>query len=112
MADFSPDERYLPPEYSEKEIRALRIKQAHFLGEHLLFLLSDGRVLCVPLSICPPLAAAPAEQRSQWQLIGEGRSVVWYTDDLREHLSLRTLLEHADARVADLGGSPLPFPPG
>ncbi len=110
MANF-PDESYVPPSYSEKEIQALRIKRLHFVGEHILFLLSDDKVLCVPLSVCPPLKAAPVEQRYQWQLIGEGRGVIWYTDTLREHLSLRCLLEHLDAKVGDLAGSPSPFPP-
>lgn len=111
MPDFLPDERYLPPIYSEKEIQRLRLERLHFLGGHLLFLLSDGKVLCVPLSVCPPLEAAPAEQLERWQLIGEGRSVVWQVEGLYEHLSLRGLLEHPEAKVADLAGSASPFPP-
>ena len=111
LANFSLHHSYLPPTYSEKEIQALRVARVHFLEAHLLCLLSDDRVLCVPLSVCPPLAAAPAEQRYQWQLIGDGRSIVWYTDTLQEHLSLRTLLDHPEAKVGDLAGSPAPFPP-
>jgi len=110
MADPFPDERYLPPSYSEKEIQALRIKQVHFLSEHILMLLSDDRVLCVPLSVCPPLEAAAQEQRYQWQLIGEGRGVVWQTGGLEEYLSLRTLLDHPEAKVGDLAGAASPFP--
>jgi hypothetical protein len=104
-----PYSGYGPPAYSEKEIQALRINQVHFLAEHFLFLLSDGRVLCVPLSIRPDLESAPQEQRYQWQLIGEGRAVVWHTDTLQEHVSLRALLEQPEARVGNLpDGSPLP----
>lgn len=108
MSDFFRDDRYAPPSYSEKEIQALRIKQAHFLSDHILMLLSDDRVLCVPLTICPPLEAASPAQRYQWQLIGEGRSIVWQTGELREHLSLRRLLEHPEAKVGELpeGASP------
>ena len=107
-ADF-PYPGYGPPTYSEKEIQALRIKQVHFLAEHFLFLLSDGRVLCVPLSIRPDLASAPQEQRYQWQLIGDGRAVVWDTDTLQEHVSLRGLLDQPEARVGDLpDGASLP----
>jgi len=106
MPELFPDDRYLPPSYSEKEIQALRIKQVHFLSEHILFLLSDDRVLCVPVSVCPPLTEASPAQRDAWELIGEGRSVVWYTGPLQEHLSLRTLLEHPEAKVGDLTGSP------
>ena len=107
-ADF-PYSGYGPPTYSEKEIQALRIKQVHFLAEHFLFLLSDGKVLCVPLSIRPDLESAPQEQRYQWQLIGDGRAVVWDTDTLREHVSLRGLLEEPEARVGDLpDGASLP----
>ena len=106
-----PYSGYGPPTYSEKEIQALRIKQVHFLAEHFLFLLSDGRVLCVPLSIRPDLESAPQEQRYQWQLIGEGRAVVWHTDTLQEHVSLRGLLEYPEARVGELpDGVSLPSP--
>ena len=104
-----PYSGYGPPTYSEKEIQALRIKQVHFLAEHFLFLLSDGKVLCVPLSINPVLESAPQEQRYQWQLIGEGRAVVWHTDALQEHVSLRGLLEQPEAKVGDLpDGASLP----
>ena len=111
MPDFFRDDRYSPPSYSEKEIQSLRIKQVHFLSDHILLLLSDGRVLCVPLSICPPLEAASNEQRYQWQLIGEGRSIVWQTGELQAHLSLRCLLEHPEAKVGDLPEGASPFPP-
>jgi hypothetical protein len=111
MSNFSPDDRYVSPTYSEREIRALRIKQVHFLSEHVLFLLSDDKILCLPLALSADLAAASQEDRYQWQLIGVGRSVVWQTTTLNVHLSLRCLLEHPDAKVGDLAGAPSPMPP-
>ena len=111
MTSFSPDDRYVVPTYSEHEVRALRLKQVHFLSEHMLFLLSDDRILCVPVAINADLAAASQEDRYQWQLIGEGRSVLWRTTTLNVHLSLRFLLESPDARVGDLAGAPSPMPP-
>ena len=111
MTSFSPDDRYVTPTYSEQEIRALRIKQVHFLSEHMLFLLSDDRILCVPVAVSAGLTAASQEDRYQWQLIAEGRSVVWQTKTLNEHLSVRCLLEHPEAKVGDLAGAPSPMPP-
>ena len=111
MTRFSPDDRYVTPTYTEQETRALRIRQVHFLSEHILFLLSDDRILCVPVAISADLAAASQDDRYQWQLIGEGRSVVWQTTTLRTHLSLRCLLEHPEAKVGDLAGAPSPMPP-
>jgi len=108
MADFS-FERYVAPTYSSHEVQALRIKQVHFLPEHVLFLLSDDKILCLPMT--PILAGASQEDRYQWQLVGEGRAVVWHTGRLEERLTLRRLLEHPEAKVGDLAGSPSPFPP-
>jgi hypothetical protein len=99
-----PDHDYQPPTYSVEEIQALRIRRVHFLEDFLVCLLSDGRALCIPLSLSPALQAASPEQRYQWQLVGDGRGVVWYAGGLEEHLNLRSLLAHPEARIGDIGG--------
>lgn len=81
----------------------LRIRRVHIPEASLFFLLSDGRVLGVPTSVSPALAAATLEQTYQWRLVDEGRGVEWYGRDLVALLSLRTLLAHPGAEIRDPG---------
>jgi uncharacterized protein DUF2442 len=100
----SPGADYFPPHYSSDEIRALSIKSVHFRDHHVLFLLSDGKALCVPLSVSPLLEAASQEERYQWQLLEQGRVVAWDTETLQVHLDLSWLLKQPEAMVAELAG--------
>jgi hypothetical protein len=108
---FDVEHDYQPPTYTLEEVQSLQIKQLHFLSDHILFLLSDEKALCVPLSVSPPLEAATQEERYQWQLIDRGRAVLWNTERLEVRLSLWRLLEHPDAKVGELAESSSPFPP-
>jgi Protein of unknown function (DUF2442) len=49
-----------------------RIKDVHVTNDELVVALVDGRTLSVPLVWYPRLLNASAEQRNDWQLIGDG----------------------------------------
>lgn len=55
---------------------------------HVVF--EDGRELSVPVLWYPRLAAATAQQRSNWRLIGRGEGVHW--PDIDEDISAAGLL--------------------
>ena len=52
--------------------------------------LRDGRVVSVPLTWYPRLAAATARERRQWQLVGPGIGIHWPAID--EDVSVEALL--------------------
>jgi hypothetical protein len=52
--------------------------------------LSDGRRIAVPLVWYPRLLQATAEQRGNWQLLGDGQGIHW--PDCDEDLSVEGLL--------------------
>jgi hypothetical protein len=52
--------------------------------------LEDGRRIAVPLSWFPRLLAATAEQRSRFELLGDGEGIHW--PDVDEDLSVAGLL--------------------
>jgi len=58
--------------------------------DELVVTLTDGRVLLVPLLWFPRLAAATAEQRQQFSLVGSGEGIHWPAVD--EDISVRGLL--------------------
>lgn len=58
--------------------------------ESLVVELVDGRAISVPLIWFPLLAEANAEQRANWQLLGDGEGIHW--PDLDEDLSVAGLL--------------------
>lgn len=89
-------------QYSDQETRSLRIIRVHFIPDHILFLLSDGKSLCLPLSVDHALRTASADDRYLWHVIGNGRAVVWYTPRIEVHLNLQTMLAHPDARIIEL----------
>lgn len=52
--------------------------------------LMDGRMLRVPLGWYPRLVHATAEERAQWQLLGNGYAIEW--PELDEHIGVEGLL--------------------
>jgi hypothetical protein len=52
--------------------------------------LADGRKVVVPLSWFPRLVAATAEERSRWEILGNGEGIHW--PDVDEDLSVAGLL--------------------
>ena len=73
---------------------AARAVDVTFTDEALVVRLKDGRILSVPLSWFPRLVEATVEQRSNWQLIGDGLGVHWA--ELDEDVSIAGLLGVAD----------------
>jgi hypothetical protein len=65
-----------------------------FTDEALVVRMKDGRILSVPLSWFPRLVGATVEQRSNWQLIGDGLGIHWA--ELDEDISIAGLLGVAD----------------
>lgn len=59
--------------------------------DELVVSLDDGRVLSVPLVWFPRLAYATPEQRSEFELLGEGEGIHWPAVD--EDISVVGLLE-------------------
>ena len=59
--------------------------------EALIFALSDGRTITIPLSWYPRLAHATAAERENWQLIGKGEGVHW--PDVDEDISVDSLVK-------------------
>jgi Protein of unknown function (DUF2442) len=57
----------------------------------LVVALHDGRVVSVPLTWYPRLAAGTARERAGWQLIGPGIGIHWPALD--EDVSVQALLE-------------------
>ena len=53
--------------------------------------LADGRTLSVPLAWYPRLWHGTSEERSHWQLIGDGRGIHW--PDLDEDINVEGLLQ-------------------
>jgi hypothetical protein len=92
-----------PPSYTAQEIAGLRITRVHLRQNYIFFLLSDGHILCVPLAISPPLEAAPREARYRWEIIPDGKAVVWHTKGTvgipTERLELSRILAHPKAYV-------------
>lgn len=52
--------------------------------------LADGREIAAPLEFFPRLRDASPEQRSHWELIGDGYGIHW--DDIDEDISVPSLL--------------------
>jgi pyruvate/2-oxoglutarate dehydrogenase complex dihydrolipoamide acyltransferase (E2) component len=72
-----------------------RIKDVRITNDELVVALVDGRTLSVPLVWYPRLLNASAEQRNDWQLIGDGEGVHWPQID--EDLSAAGLLRGVPA---------------
>jgi hypothetical protein len=52
--------------------------------------LADGRRISVPLAWYPRLLDATKDERSHWQLLGDGYAIEW--PDIDEHIGLEGLL--------------------
>lgn len=63
--------------------------------DELVVSLADGRVLSVPLAWFPRLLGATAEQRTNWQLLGNGEGIHW--PEVDEDLSVEGLLRGSPA---------------
>jgi hypothetical protein len=94
-----------PPRYTPDQVNDLTISRVHLRDRYLFCLLSDGRMLCVPLDISPVLAGAPLRLRYQWQITEGGKEVIWYLKGMGVapvRLNLPELLAHPEAQVAEL----------
>jgi Protein of unknown function (DUF2442) len=63
--------------------------------DELTVSLVDGRRVSVPLAWFPRLLHASPEQRSNWQLLGDGEGIHW--PDVDEDLSVAGILRGAPA---------------
>ncbi len=63
-----------------------------FEDDLLRVLLTDGRVIAVPVEWYPRLRDATDEQRNNWRLIGRGVGIHW--EDVDEDISVAGLLRH------------------
>jgi hypothetical protein len=61
-----------------------------FDAEKFVVELTDGRSLTVPLAWYPRLLHGSAEERNNWQLLGDGYVIEW--PDLDEHIGIEGLL--------------------
>lgn len=73
-----------------------RIKDVQVTDEAITAFLADGRVISVPLAWSWRLSDATPEQRSHWQIIGDGHGVHW--PDIDEDLSAEGMLHGIPAR--------------
>ena len=69
---------------------AARAADVSFTEDALVVRLRDGRVLSIPLAWFPRLRDATNEQRSSWELTGDGIGLHWPALD--EDLSVAGLL--------------------
>jgi hypothetical protein len=74
----------------------LKLTEKYFMVE-----LGDGRTLSVPLAWYPRLNNASAEERANWDFLGDGYAIEW--PDLDEHIGIEGLL--AGRRSGESEGS-------
>ncbi len=72
------------------KVQAVRIKEIGISDDTISARLLDGRTISVPLTWSWRLSDATPEQRSNYQIIGDGRSVHW--PDIDEDLSAEGML--------------------
>lgn len=58
--------------------------------DKLIIDLADGRSLSIPLEWYPRLVHATADERRNWQLLGEGYAIEW--PDIDEHIGVEGLI--------------------
>ena len=68
-----------------------RAKEVSFSQDEFAVLLADGRRINVPLAWFPRLLDATPEQRSNYEILGEGQGIHW--PDIDEDLSVCGLLK-------------------
>jgi hypothetical protein len=74
-------------------------EQVHCTDDELVVILTDGRTLSVPLAWFPRLASASAQQRAQYELLGDGSGIHWPAID--EDISVLGLLAGTPSVDAD-----------
>ena len=67
-----------------------RAKQVEVTDDELTVLLADGRRISVPLAWYPRLLNATADQRRNFELLGDGHGIHW--PEIDEDLSVAGLL--------------------
>jgi hypothetical protein len=67
-----------------------RVKEVAVTDDELLVVLADGRRLATPLTWFPRLLNATPEQRSNFEILGDGVGIHW--PDVDEDLSAEGLL--------------------
>jgi len=67
-----------------------RAKQVEVTDDELTVLLADGRRISVPLAWYPRLLNATADQRRNFELLGDGHGIHW--PEIDEDLSVSGLL--------------------
>ncbi len=72
-----------------EKIDALAV-DVSFTADSLRVVLSDGREISAPLQWFPRLLNATSEQRSKWELIGDGIGVHW--PEVDEDIEVESLL--------------------
>jgi len=81
---------------TEKTFKEARIKSLEVEKDFLSLLLTDGRILKIPLAWFPRLVSAKVSERKKFRLIGRGIGIHW--PDLDEDISLAGLLAGPDTR--------------
>jgi hypothetical protein len=72
------------------------IKEVEVTNETITAHLVDGRTISVPLAWSWRLSEATPEQRSRWELIGDGEGVRW--PEIDEDISAEGMLHGIPAR--------------
>ena len=75
---------------SAAEARTILATDVTFDTARMHVALSDGRAISIPLTWFPRLHQATAQQRQQWEFIGQGIGISW--PELDEDLSVAGLL--------------------
>jgi hypothetical protein len=73
-----------------------RIKEVEITDEAITAHLADGRTISVPLAWSWRLSEATPEERSRWEVIGDGEGVRW--PEIDEDLSAEGMLQGIPAR--------------
>ncbi len=68
------------------QIQEIRIKDIFVSSDTITAHLIDGRTISVPLTWSWRLSEATSEQRSNWEIIGDGHGVRW--PDIDEDISV------------------------
>lgn len=76
-----------------------RAEQVQCTDDELVVSLTDGRTLSVPLAWFPRLVNASAQQRAQYELLGDGNGIHWPAID--EDISILGILAGTPAVDAD-----------
>ena len=67
-----------------------RAREVYFTEDEMTVSLADGRKVSVPLAWFPRLLRATAQQRQQWEFLGDGEGIHW--EEIDEDLSVAGLL--------------------